>query len=163
MIKNTLASIVFMTGITFVGLAYSDDGITLCSQHEDIYFSCPFIDGKIVSVCALHNTSPNSGYVQYRYGTPEKLELMYPETKSPPKNRFFYVNATEGSANRDILKFKNGKYTYIIYQAFFSGLTVLKNDSIVFNKSCESGSNAVISRKVNNGVEEIQKSKEDYR
>jgi hypothetical protein len=54
-------------------------------------------------------------------------------------------------------------FTYIIYQAFFSGLTVLKNGEIVFKKKCEAGGNAVISRKVNQGIREIPKSEEDFR
>nr|WP_298117318.1 hypothetical protein [uncultured Pseudomonas sp.] len=160
---NILTASISIISILFYEPVYGGDDITLCTSNEDIYFSCPFKNGKIISVCASGNTSPNTGYVQYRYGKPDKLELIHPKKKIPPENIIYYVDATEGSAIRDILKFKIGEFTYIIHQSFFSGLTVLKNDEIVFKKTCEAGGNAVISRKVNSGINEIHKSEEDFR
>src|ERR1700761_369609 len=33
--------------------------ITLCSEDEKVYFSCPLENGKVASVCAKNNTSPD--------------------------------------------------------------------------------------------------------
>ncbi len=65
-------------------------GMTLCTAEEDVYFSCPLPGNKIVSVCASNNEAPGSGYVQYRYGTPDNMELLYPNKKAPPAGKFFW-------------------------------------------------------------------------
>ncbi|NBB65926.1 hypothetical protein GVN18_42445 [Pseudomonas sp. ODNR1LW] len=72
---------------------YVDINATMCEEGETVYISCAFdgdVDqysyvGPVASVCAKLNTSPNGGYVQYRYGIPSydsskgRLELQYPE------------------------------------------------------------------------------------
>ncbi|WP_238541196.1 hypothetical protein [Pseudomonas sp. GM18] len=148
----------------FVSSAFAGEtDVTLCETHEDIYFSCPLPGGKIVSVCASNNDKPSSGYVQYRYGAPEKIELVYPQSKVPPEGRFYVVNASEGSVNLNIIKFYNGRYTYLVAQAFKSFLTVLKDDKLALRKSCERGSYSFINRKALKGIEELPKSAEDFR
>ena len=152
--------------VSFVPSAFSEEeveDITLCSVQEDIYFSCPLPGGKIVSICALGNNSPNSGYVQYRYGVPEKTELLYPQSKDPPKGRFYVVNASEGGVSLNIIKFYNGKYTYLVSQAYRSFLTVLKNGELVTRKSCDRGGYSFINRKALKGVESLPKSAEDFK
>ncbi len=82
-----------------------DKNSTLCEKGEDVYISCAFnssLDqdnylGKVASICAKNNTSPDSGYVQYRFGKPSygvgpaRIELQYPEQKIPPKGIFLKV------------------------------------------------------------------------
>jgi hypothetical protein len=136
---------------------------TLCSDDEDIYFSCPLEGGKTVSVCARGNNKPTAGFVQYRYGVPSKIEMVYPKTALPPKGKFFVVNASEGSVNLNIIKFKNGAYTYLVNQAFLSYLTVLKDDKAVFRQYCGEGGNAYINRAALQGLETRPKSAEDFR
>lgn len=118
---------------------------TLCSIGEKIYFSCPFPDEKIVSICASGNISPYTGYVQYRYGTPNDIEMTFPQEKIPPKKRIFVVNASEGSVSEDIIKFKGGSCTYLVSQMSASNLTVIKNGKVVLRKLCDKGGNKVIS------------------
>ncbi|WP_426206526.1 hypothetical protein [Pseudomonas sp. TWP3-1] len=162
--------VVFVFGF-FVSAAFAEEevleaeveDITLCNAQEDIYFSCPLSGGKIVSVCALGNTNPNSGYVQYRYGVPEKIELVYPQSKIPPKGRFYVVNASEGSVSLNIIKFYNGKYTYLVSQAYRSFLTVLKSGELAVRKSCERGGYSVINRMALKGIESLPKSAEDFK
>lgn len=161
--QNFVASVIVLIGGVFVGPVFGDEvDATLCTSQENIYFSCPLDGGKIVSVCAHGNDEPSSGYVQYRYGTPEKVELIYPQKEVSPKGRFFVVNASEGSVNKDIIKFKNGKYTYIVAQASVSSLTVLKNDKVVLRKACGEGGNALVSRAARKGIETVPKSAEDF-
>ncbi|WP_050585941.1 hypothetical protein [Pseudomonas syringae] len=138
-------------------------GMTLCTAEEDVYFSCPLPGNKIVSVCASNNETPSSGYVQYRYGTPDNMELLYPNKKAPPAGKFFLVDASEGSVNKSIIKFKNGRYTYLLAQAFSSYLTVLKDDKLLLRKNCEEGGYAFISRKADQGIETVSKSAEDFK
>jgi hypothetical protein len=152
----------------FVSTAFAEEeqdaeDVALCSAQEDIYFSCPLPAGKIVSVCASGNVNPNSGYVQYRYGVPGKIELLYPQSKVPPKGRFYVVNASEGSVSLNIIKFYNGRYTYLVSQAYRSFLTVLKDGQLISRKSCERGSYSFINRKALKGVESLPKSAEDFK
>lgn len=162
--QNFLASVIVLAGGMFAGAVFGGEADpTLCKSQEDVYFSCPLNGGKIVSVCAFKNDRPSSGYVQYRYGAPEKIELIYPQKENSPKGRFFIVNASEGSVSKDIIKFKNGKYTYIIAQAFVSSLTVLKDDKLILRKTCGEGGNAFVSRAARKGIETIPKSAEDFR
>jgi hypothetical protein len=156
-------SLLLMLGF-FMSPAFAGEGdVTLCESHEDIYFSCPLPGGKVVSVCAHNNDKPSSGYVQYRYGAPEKIELVYPQSKVPPEGRFYVVNASEGSVSLNIIKFYNGRYTYLVAQAFKSFLTVLKDGKLVLRKSCERGSYSFINRKALKGIEALPKSAEDFR
>lgn len=136
---------------------------TLCSDDEDIYFSCPLQGGKTVSICAQGNSKPTAGSVQYRFGVPGKIEMVYPKTASPPKGKFFVVDASEGSVNLNIIKFKSGAYTYLVNQAFVSYLSVLKDDKVVFRQSCNAGGDAYIHRAAIFGLEARPKSAEDFR
>lgn len=161
--KDKLRAIIFAFGFLVCWLAQAEEDPTLCAANEDIYFSCPLGNGRIVSICAHGNKFPSAGYVQYRYGSLGNVELVYPPRRTPPESIFYYVNATEGSVNRDVLKFKNGRYVYVLYQAFFSGLTVLRDGEVIFNETCEAGANAVMNRKVGHGINAIPKSEEDFR
>ena len=143
-------------------LKRGQDG-TLCSDDESIYFSCPLQGGKTVSICAQGNSKPTAGSVQYRYGVPGKIEMVYPKTASPPKGKFFVVDASEGSVNLNIIKFKSGAYTYLVNQAFVSYLSVLKDDKVVFRQSCNAGGHAYVHRLADFGLETAPKSAEDFR
>ncbi|MBX8574467.1 hypothetical protein [Pseudomonas cichorii] len=143
-------------------MAYASE-ISFCTEDEDVYFNCSLSGGKIVSVCASGNTEPSAGYVQYRYGTPSNIEMSYPEKEIPPRGRLFFVNASEGSVNKDIIKFKNGSYTYIVAQSTVSSLSVLKNDKVVLRKACNEGDNVFVSRTARQGIESAPKSAEDFR
>lgn len=145
-----------------VPLKGGQDG-TLCSGDEDIYFSCPLEGGKTVSVCARENSKPTAGSVQYRYGVPGNIEMVYPKSAMPPKGTFFVVDASEGSVNLNIIKFKSGAYTYLVNQAFLSYLKVLKGDKVVFRQSCNAGGHAYVHRLADFGLETAPKSAEDFR
>ncbi|WP_177445850.1 hypothetical protein [Pseudomonas sp. ICMP 460] len=162
---SLFAAVVFLyTGQSGAGQTDVDSlGMTLCAADEDVYFSCPLPGNKIVSVCASKNDTPSVGYVQYRYGAPENVELSYPITKLPPKGKFFLVDASEGSVNKNIIKFKNGRYTYLLAQSFVSYLTVLKDEKLLLRKNCEEGGYAFISRKADKGIEAMPKSAEDFK
>ncbi|MFW9079793.1 hypothetical protein ACOI9X_11000 [Pseudomonas sp. P2757] len=136
---------------------------TLCSDDEDIYFSCPLTGGKTVSVCASGNSKPSAGFVQYRYGVPGKIEMVFPKSAVPPKGKFFVVNASEGSVNLNIIKFKTGPYTYLVNQAFVSYLTVLKDDKLIFRQRCAAGGYSFINRSALQGLQSRPKSAEDFR
>src|SRR5688500_5940508 len=52
---------------------------TLCAKTERVIFACVLRrPAKIVSVCASKDLTRDTGYVQYRFGSPAKIELEYP-------------------------------------------------------------------------------------
>lgn len=134
--------------------------VTLCKPSEDIYFSCP-MKNKIVSVCAKNNVSPDAGYVQYRYGTTEDIEMIYPKNNVPPRDIFSITDASEGSAAQENLKFKNGSYDYVLYHGFTNGLYVVKGDKAVFRGLCDSSSYGSISRAAHKGIQASPKTEID--
>lgn len=153
----------FIVVLSICSSIYADAEVTNCKSDEDIYFSCALANGKIVSVCAKNNIEPTRGYVQYRYGMPEAIELEYPGKKVAPKGIFYVVNADEGSAHLSSLKFKIGRYLYRVNQAFSSFLTVTDKDKLVLNQSCEAGDYAGISDGAWKGIPEVKKTAEDIR
>jgi hypothetical protein len=121
-----------------LGASAHADETTLCQPHEEIYFSCP-TGNKTISLCASGNISPSNGYVQYRFGTPDHIELQFPDKPYPPKNRFLLSDISEGNLNYTHIKFKSGEYNYVIYQGMPNGLYIKKNGKLVSNLICEQG------------------------
>lgn len=135
---RTLHATVGLLGVIRGCQVVNADEITLCQPHEEIYFSCP-IDGKVVSLCASGNISPDNGYVQYRYGVPGHVELQFPEKPDPPMNLFGISDVSVGNLNFTHVKFMVGAYGYVIYQGSPSGVYVKKRGSLVSNHMCAPG------------------------
>ncbi|MFS2201602.1 hypothetical protein ACCD00_24155 [Pseudomonas sp. Pseusp3] len=130
-----------------------DINTTMCEDGEDIYISCAFntssdeydYDGKVASICANSNTSPESGYVQYRYGKPSygiglaKVEMQYPEKKIPPKGMFTIYTSINPETIGSALRFVSGEYIYSFERFTMSGYKVVarKQGEKVFNKDCK--------------------------
>ena len=105
---------------------YVDINTTMCTEGEDIYISCAFNPssdqysyvGKVASICAKANTSPESGYVQYRFGKPSfgvgpaNIEMQYPEQKIPPKGMFTIYKSINPENLGVALRFARGQYLY---------------------------------------------------
>ena len=134
-----------MAKISFilVALAFSLHayaGSSLCATDEQAVFSCS-IKEKIVSVCASSEFSPTEGYMQYRYGHPNKLELTFPEKTVSPNAFTNYIGLAYSGASEAHLRFMRGNYGYIVYSGSdelgeYSGLAVERNGKIVSNRLC---------------------------
>ncbi|MDR6393131.1 hypothetical protein [Paraburkholderia phenoliruptrix] len=124
---------------------------TLCNAHEEIYFSC-HVGEKIVSVCASGNISPKNGYVQYRFGKLGRIELEYPKLPYPPMGFFSISDIDQGNVQTTHLKFKSGRYNYVVYSGFPSGLYVKKDGRIISNLICDSGGYESISPRAFRGI-----------
>jgi hypothetical protein len=147
-----LAATAFMHLKSWAKDPYVDVNTTMCMEGEDIYISCAFnssddeydYTGKVASICAKSNTSPDSGYVQYRYGNPSygagqaKIEMQFPEKKIPPIGIFSIYNSTNPESRGTALRFTTGRYLYSFESLnSFSYKVVARNQGeIVFNKSC---------------------------
>lgn len=64
---------------------------THCNPHEKVVFSCPFKNGKTVSLCGSADLSKDTGTLQYRFGRVGRgLELSYPKPAEHPRENFLY-------------------------------------------------------------------------
>ncbi|MGQ0762024.1 MAG: hypothetical protein ACT4OT_08410 [Acidobacteriota bacterium] len=66
---------------------------TLCAKTERVIFACALRrPAKIVSVCASKDLTRDTGYVQYRFGSPAKIELEYPKDRAGTQQKFEYTH-----------------------------------------------------------------------
>ncbi|WP_223533267.1 MULTISPECIES: hypothetical protein [unclassified Pseudomonas] len=150
---------------------YVDIDTTMCRAGETIYISCALdggpdehdYDGPVASICAKNNVSPETGYVQYRYGLPidgrqaQKLEMQFPEKKSPPKEKFKIYESNNLESVAVALRFTNGKYTYSFESYGLGGYKVVarESDREVFSKSCTLPGVNYLVDKAYQGIERI--------
>ena len=91
----------------------------LCKATEKVIFSCTVQNGKkILSVCGTPKLTKTEGYLQYRFGTKSKLELVYPSTTKGTQEQFYwlYLPGTDGSGSE--LSFNNHGYNYTISSTY---------------------------------------------
>lgn len=134
-----MAKIIFIL-VALIFSLHAKAGISLCAADEQVVFSCS-IKEKIVSVCASSELSPTEGYMQYRYGRPQKTELTFPEKTVAPNAFTNYIGLTYSGTSEAHLRFIRGNYGYIVYSGNdesgeYSGLVVERNGKIVSNKLC---------------------------
>ena len=88
---------------------------TLCSPSEKVLFSCPIKNSaKIASVCASPHIDRDQGYLQYRFGAPGKLELVYPQTRAGSQKQFYWREFRPYQSSLRTLTFKSGSYSYTL-------------------------------------------------
>ncbi|MFM0226318.1 hypothetical protein [Paraburkholderia dipogonis] len=127
---------------------------TLCQSHEEVYFSCP-TRGKMLSVCASGNISPDNGYVQYRFGRVDHIELAYPEKPYPPRKLFSISDISGGNLSFTHFKFSSGSYHYVLYQGDPRGIYIKRNGKVVSNRICDPGTYQPISPRAFRGVKTV--------
>ena len=129
-----------------------------CTSAEQIVFSCT-IGKKILSVCASNILSKQAGYMQYRFGQKNKIEMSYPETPQHPRQFIFFSSVPYAGGGEAHLRFANGQYEYIVYDrttkgewgkaghrpTFFSaGVVIRKDKKIISNLKCRPEDHASI-------------------
>jgi len=141
-------------GTALCGLnAYADEA-TLCKAHEEVYFSCTS-EKKIISLCASGNISPDNGYVQYRFGMADHIELEFPKRPYPPRNRFTISDISEGNLNFTHIKFNSGKFNYVVFQGFPSGIYIKKSGKLLSSRFCDKGIYQSVSPRAFRGIETV--------
>lgn len=92
---------------------------SLCTENERSLYSCT-MGKKLLSICASNDLSKSTGYLQYRFGRIDHLELQYPAEKVHPRGLFSLSFAGGGAkASFARLQFFNSghKYTVIAYSS----------------------------------------------
>ncbi len=88
---------------------------TLCEKGERVIFSCPVKrPAKIVSLCASKDLTSDTGYLQYRFGLPGKVELEYPKERTGTQQKFQYMHYFRARFDLTEISFTNNGYEYQI-------------------------------------------------
>jgi len=96
----------------------------LCQADENIIFSCETEHNKLLSVCGSKQLSSSPGYLQYRFGQPDKIELTYPATQVLPASAFQGRAQMFSGGGAVYLRFKIKEYDYILYTGSGKGWAV---------------------------------------
>jgi hypothetical protein len=90
-----------------------------CSASEAVIFSCRIKgSAKILSLCGSKQLGKDAGYLQYRFGPPEAVELAFPNERGNSLAQFEYRHYFRSQVDQTSVNFKNGGYTYSIYDDY---------------------------------------------
>ena len=87
---------------------------SLCGDDEQVFFSCTLKNGKTVSLCASRFLDNKTGYLQYRFGKNNRIELKFPEEKNNSQEKFSYTHYSTHTFDRKTISFENHGYQYVI-------------------------------------------------
>ncbi len=100
-----------------------------CAPDEQTIFSCAIRgSSKVLSVCASRRLTKEEGYVQYRFGTPGKIEFEYPASREGSQSRFTYSHYFRARVDRTEVGFKNGKYEYSVFSDYEGDIKPVVNE-----------------------------------
>jgi hypothetical protein len=107
----------FKGKVTFMLAAFAASQMvhaaSLCGASEVAVFSCQLKENKkFVSLRSSKDLSDKSGFLQYRYGTPGKIELRYPEDLTGSQSRFGYDSYSRPDLSTFVLGFDNASSCY---------------------------------------------------
>jgi hypothetical protein len=89
---------------------------TLCKADELIVFSCP-TGAHTASICASKDVSKNGGYMQYRYGRQDNVDLAYPDLGAKPADVFMSGTMIFSGGGGALLRFNRSQFSYTIFTA----------------------------------------------
>lgn len=88
------------------------DANSLCETDQKVIFSCSMLNNKLLSLCITANEN-NS--ICYKYGTHNKIELIYPLKNINKNNLFTYNHYYRYQTDYIRVYFKNENYIYTIF------------------------------------------------
>lgn len=117
-------------GLTlFAGVALAETP-SHCAPSEQILFHCRMRDStKILSVCAARELSATSGYLQYRFGRPGKVELEFPQEKAKTQQQFRYSHYFRFQTDRTELSFRHNGFEYAVYSDYEAELKPARKET----------------------------------
>lgn len=88
-----------------------------CADDEATLFSCLAQDqSHTIELCAVRDDAAGGFQsLQYRYGTAEKTELVFPANRADGKSAMSFAHAFDGESYVWSLRFANGGYTYRLF------------------------------------------------
>lgn len=137
----------FVSVVSSLGAAPAKPA-TLCATTEKTAFGCAITDGRLLSVCTSPDFAEGVGWIEYRFGRPDRVELVYPSTREKTWQAFRYTRYTRPQFTELTLRFDNGGYGYVLQTASgdddgtpisSAGLQVTKDGKIVSELKCVAG------------------------
>lgn len=89
---------------------------SLCGRNESPVFECN-VGNKRLSICAAGDLRRDTGTLQYRFGTRERIELRYPLPAAAPSGYFLASRTTYSGGGELRIRFRNGDYDYLIFDS----------------------------------------------
>ncbi|WP_305823432.1 hypothetical protein [Massilia brevitalea] len=119
---------------------------SLCNAGEQVVFACA-MEGKTLSLC--RPSLPGNG-LQYRFGSPARLELEYPAPGQRVQPVFKVRDEPLIGGGLTSVAFQRSGYTYTVYSRvgrgpdgvtpeFDDGLTVERRGKTLRHSHCEDG------------------------
>jgi hypothetical protein len=94
----------------------------LCSASETTVFNCELKENhKIVSMCSSNHLADGMGFLQYRYGLPNKVELTFPKSLENSQAQFGYDEYSRPDLSTFVVGFNNANYRYEISETTEGG------------------------------------------
>lgn len=130
--------IFFAASITFA-CTTSAAGNNLCVSGESTFFSCG-VEKRTVSLC-LGNAAQSDEYLEYRFGTKDKIELRYRGAASDTPLRFSRSEVIYASNSEDVIWFRNQAVLYRLHFPMRGGpsLQVMKDGKYLTEMKCTKG------------------------
>jgi hypothetical protein len=92
---------------------------SLCAADEHVYFSCQAEkSAKRIALCGqVKGGNGVQGFLQYRFGTREHPEMVYPSSRNESLEKFTYDGAYQKTARMDTseVSFHSGSFDYTVY------------------------------------------------
>ena len=92
---------------------------SLCEKDEQIVFSCTIRRPvKIVSLCSSKELTKDRGYLQYRFGLPQKIELEFPKQREQTQAAFKYSHYFRAQFDLTEINFSTDGHQYAIFDDY---------------------------------------------
>jgi hypothetical protein len=92
---------------------------TLCATDERVIFACLLKQpAKIVSVCAAKNLTSETGYLQYRFGLPGKIELEFPKDRVATQQKLEYTHYFRAQVDLTEINFTVDGVNYSVFDDY---------------------------------------------
>jgi hypothetical protein len=133
MTKSTIAGCAL--AIAFIRCEAVEVEKTLCSTDSVILFNCETAKNKVISLCAVK--SFKRATVEYRYGTPRKIDFSYISSFDSRK-KFYHGKFQGGSVATDLVWFRSGPFTYSLFSpdTGADGVAVIKSEKLISSQYC---------------------------
>jgi hypothetical protein len=89
---------------------------SLCTGEEKVVFTCK-LKAKTASLCASNAAAGGEPAVQYRFGTPRRVELRFPSAPQPAGELFWLSTTMYSGGGEARIRFRNADTDYILFDA----------------------------------------------
>jgi len=111
-LRNSPTGLLAALSIGVLSTAPTAAAPTLCAADERVVFSCS-TGAHAASICASKDLSS----MQYRFGKPGSVELVYPEGGAKPADAFIMGSLAFSGGGGAWLRFDKGPFRYTIFTA----------------------------------------------